>query len=466
MNEPPDVPREITLDEAVSIAMRCHQREQFDEADAIYRRILEVAPDRADAVHYSGVLAHQRGRSDEAVALIDRSLTLEPSRSDWHSNLGIVLQERGDLDGAVGAYRRAIALDAGHANAHSNLGVLLRAQGKNQEAEEAYRAAIELNPAHADAHQNLAVLLSATGRVAEAVQSYCRALTLKPGYPEARRLLALAYCIIDEREKAIVLCEEWVKQEPDDPAARHTLAACSGRDVPIRAADAYVERTFDSFSETFEAKLAQLHYRAPALVADAVAACGLTPAKSLDIADAGCGTGLCGPLLAPYARRLHGVDLSAGMLARAAGKQVYDELEKGELTAYLAARPEAFDLVVSADTLVYFGALDAVVQAAAAALRPGGHLIFTVEEALAGDGTATYTLQPHGRYTHRLEYVEQVLVGAGLHPGVSRAELRLERGIPVNGLVVRAAKPLAAVGARAAERPENSAVTAIGDDRG
>jgi hypothetical protein len=62
--------------------------------------------------------------------------------------------------------------------------------------------------------------------------------------------------------------------------------------------------------------------------------------------------------------------------------------------------------------------------------------------------------------------VEQVLVGAGLHPGVSRAELRLERGIPVNGLVVRAAKPLAAVGARAAERPENSAVTAIGDDRG
>ena len=59
---------------------------------------------------------------------------------------------------------------------------------------------------------------------------------------------------------------------------------------------------------------------------------------------------------------------------------MYDALVKGELTAYLADSVGAFDLVVSADTLVYFGALEAVVGAAAAAMRPGGRLIFTVEE--------------------------------------------------------------------------------------
>ena len=46
----------------------------------------------------------------------------------------------------------------------------------------------------------------------------------------------------------------------------------------------------------------------------------LSPAKALDILDAGCGTGLCGPLLAPYARRLVGVDLSDGMLKHAREK--------------------------------------------------------------------------------------------------------------------------------------------------
>ena len=69
--------------------------------------------------------------------------------------------------------------------------------------------------------------------------------------------------------------------------------------------------------------------------------------------DAGCGTGLCGPLVAPYARRLTGVDLSAGMLAQAKEKNVYDELFKVELTEYLRDHTEAFDLIVSADTLVY-----------------------------------------------------------------------------------------------------------------
>ena len=44
---------------------------------------------------------------------------------------------------------------------------------------------------------------------------------------------------------------------------------------------------------------------------------------------------------------------------------------------------DAFDLIVTADTLVYFGALDDVAAAAAGALRTGGRFIFTVEEATA-----------------------------------------------------------------------------------
>ena len=111
----------------VSIAIVLQQNEQWAAADEIYRTILEAAPDHADALHFSGVLAHQQARSEQAVALIERSLELEPDRADWHSNLGIVLQDRVELDDAIAAYRRAIALDPGHANAHNNLGVVLRA---------------------------------------------------------------------------------------------------------------------------------------------------------------------------------------------------------------------------------------------------------------------------------------------------------------------------------------------------
>ena len=120
---------------------------------------------------------------------------------------------------------------------------------------------------------------------------------------------------------------------------------------------------------------------------------------ALDIVDAGCGTGLCGPGLKPWARTLAGCDLSVGMLRRAKARKVYDVLHQAELTHYLNTQPEAFDAVVSADTLCYFGALDGALAAARRSLRSGGWLIFTVE-ALSSDDERAHVLQTNGRYAH------------------------------------------------------------------
>jgi predicted TPR repeat methyltransferase len=431
--------RELTVAEALAIAIHLQQHDRLAEADAVYSQILAADPGHPEALHYAGVLAHQLGRGDDGIALIERSLAVVPDRADWHSNLGILLQERGRLDEAIGAYRRAIALDADHANAYSNLGVLLRATGKPVEAEAAYRTAIRLNPEHIDAYTNLGVLLNGLKRTEESVACYCKAITLRPKHREARRLLALAHCTLGEIEQAVEIFEEWLEEEPDDPIARHMLSACTGRDVPGRASDAFVARTFDSFAASFESKLAKLSYRAPALVAAMLEDSGFEPSRSLDVLDAGCGTGLCGPLVAPYARRLTGLDLSAGMLTQAKEKDVYDELLQTELTAYLRDNREAFDIIVSADTLVYFGALDDVVSAAAAALTTNGLLIFTLEHA-QGESAPDVRLELHGRYTHARPYVERVLTGAGLAPEIAPAELRMESGVAVAGLVIRARK--------------------------
>jgi Flp pilus assembly protein TadD len=135
-------PRELTLDEAVDLAILLQKNEQLAVASELFNRVLEKAPDHARALHYAGVLAYQEGRSDEAIARIGKSLALEPDRADYYSNLGIVLQSAGRLEAAIDTYRRAIAIDPRHANAHSNLGVLLRATGRPAEAEAAYRTAI------------------------------------------------------------------------------------------------------------------------------------------------------------------------------------------------------------------------------------------------------------------------------------------------------------------------------------
>jgi predicted TPR repeat methyltransferase len=437
MEQPPKT-REVSLEEAISMAILFQRNGQLDDAAKVYQRIFDVTPDHPDVLHYAGVLAHQQGRSDEGIALIRRSLDLEPDQADCYSNLGIIFKARGRDDEAIEAYRHAISLNPDHANAYNNLGVLLKAQGHLAEAEAQYQQAIRLNPEHLDAYHNLGVLLAGQKRTQEAVAYYCKARTIDTRHRESRRLLALAYCTLGEPDKAVEIFERWLEEDPENLVAQHMLAACSGRNVPARASDGYVEKIFDDFAPSFDSKLTQLGYRAPRLILAMLEDAGATPAKALDILDAGCGTGLCGPLIVPYARRLVGVDLSSGMLDRAQETAVYDELVKDELTAYLEAHLAAFDVIVSADTLVYFGALNHVVEAASAALRPHGLLIFTLEA--ASESSADFNLGHHGRYSHTAVYVERLLVGADLRPEIVHAELRMEGGAPVPGLAVRAIK--------------------------
>jgi predicted TPR repeat methyltransferase len=67
------------------------------------------------------------------------------------------------------------------------------------------------------------------------------------------------------------------------------------------------------------------------------------------------------------------------MLIKARERSIYAELVAAELTAYLAGQPRAFDVVICADTLCYFGDLVSIGEAAARALKPAGLLVFTVE---------------------------------------------------------------------------------------
>jgi predicted TPR repeat methyltransferase len=161
----------------------------------------------------------------------------------------------------------------------------------------------------------------------------------------------------------------------------------------------------------------------------------------LDVLDAGCGTGLCGPLLRPYAQRLVGVDLSPAMLQRAELRACYDSLAPADLPAYLEEALQQFDLIAAADVLCYFGDLSPVLTAVGTALRPGGHFAFTVEH-LQEDEAAGLRLNRHGRYSHTAGHVAAAAGAAGL--SVVRSDgavLRMEAGEPVAGLVVLLRRP-------------------------
>jgi len=432
---------ELTVDQAIELAKGLQQRLALEEAETIYRRILAHLPEHPDALHFLGLLQYQRGRPEEAVRIISEALRIAPDYVDACNNLGNIYREQERLYEAESCYRRVIELTPRNAGAYNNLGTVLRARGLLSDAAAAYQKAIDLEPNFPNPFENMGNLLSRQGKVTEAVAHYSQAIVLNPDHPGCKKMLGVALSCLGRAEEAAGVFREWAEKEPDNPVAQHLLAACSGKDVPQRAADAYVRQVFDNFAERFEERLESLEYQAPELVAGAVAEIYPEPAGDLDFLDAGCGTGLCGRLLRPYARWLEGVDLSPGMMSRANSTGCYDALEEAELTDFIGSRKDAYDIIVSADTLCYFGDLSAVMAAVAEALRPGGFFIFTVEHGGDGDDTmpAGFRLNPLGQYCHQKNYVNRVVVEAGMQiKSVVHGVLRQEMGSPVAGLVVTA----------------------------
>jgi predicted TPR repeat methyltransferase len=429
---------ELSYPQALQRAMDWHRQGEHERALRLYMVLCQAVPDDPNPKHYLGVLLHQLGRRQEGLSLIQAAIELDGEVAAWHNNHGNVLLDLGRHDDAAAAYARCSALDPDNVEVLNNLGVMLRGLQRFDEAEAVLLRAIERNPRFANAHSNLAALCFLRGRAQAGFEHCAQALALQPDHPKTRRLLGMVYAKLGRFEEAARIYHDWLEQEPGNPQALHYLAACGASPMPERAGDDYVQKVFDDFAGSFEAKLQVLDYQAPSLIGAVVDRLLGTPAGQAHILDAGCGTGLCGPHLAPHAARLVGVDLSAGMLDKARSRQLYTELVKAELVADLEGRPDSLHLVVSADTLCYFGRLDTALAAAARALKAGGHLVFTVESHTQADD---YVLHPHGRYSHSGPYVEACLAGAGFARWqLDKVVLRTEGGEPVSGWLVSATR--------------------------
>jgi predicted TPR repeat methyltransferase len=435
----------VSPEELFEVAKLAHRGGQHEEARRAYEHLYKDNPANPELAHFFGLLLCQTDEAERGMEMIRASLEAPAANAGWWSNYGNILHGLNRRNDAIDAYREAIRMEPTSADAYNNLGIVQKDKHNFDIAIECFRKAIELRPNMGAAWANLGNVLVTIGKVAEGAQALMRAATfagLKD--PSERRLLASAYSTLGELVKAEQVYRDWLADDKDNPIANHHLMAVSG-ETPGRASDAYVRTIFDSFATTFDERLAYLKYVAPTLVVEEAGKLFAEPAGDRVIADAGCGTGLCGPGLKPYAARLVGVDIAKNMVKQATARGCYDALAVQELTAYFEETDERFDAIVSADTLCYFGDLAPPVAAFRRSLAPGGGVVFTVERH-AEPGSRPYRLNAHGRYSHHADYVRETLETAGFTVDALREEtLRMETGLEVKGYVVRATVPSAAV---------------------
>ena len=196
----------------VSIATKEGQ-EAIAKARASAKRSLDLDPNLADSHLAQGVvLMNNDFKFAEAEAEYRRALELAPQNAAVTSNLATLIAVLGRLDEAVALKQQAIALDPLRAASHVGLATNLTALGRYDEAEAALRKGIELQPRAAGNYYKLAVIQILRGKPGPAVE-----LAKQETDPFWRAYaLALAQFANGERAEADAALKKLIAEDADD----------------------------------------------------------------------------------------------------------------------------------------------------------------------------------------------------------------------------------------------------------
>lgn len=279
----------------------------------------------------------------------------------------------------------------------------------------------------------LAKRLRRNGRTQTAYLCQRRVTELTPNDADAWGECGELAHILGRREETRAAYERYLELEPNDEETKLILVALRDEPPPLRASDQCIQQMYQRFSSFFDFNLCEeLSYEGPQRLRDVITAV-MGERRDLIVADIGCGSGLAGLQLKPLAARMTGVDLSPEMIELARKRNVYDHLEVSEITRWLCANQDHFDLIAACDCLIYFGDLRQVLAPAARRLKRNGVFAFSLERG----NQYPFRLADSGRYTHHAQHIREAAAEAGLRVArLEEAFLRMEYGEEVTGLYV------------------------------
>ena len=206
-------------------ADRLMRQGALQDAEALYREILEDTPGQPNASQGLGLIALHTGHASAAVELLQMASIGLPEDPTVHTHLGLAFATANDARSAEGCYRKAIALANDLADAHLNLANLLVESGRIDEAAIEYEAALSIAPESGAVHYGMAMLELGRGRPGTAITAFEKALTYAPELLPARVNLATLLYRRGNHEDAVSQLEEAVSFAPDSFDARLNLCA-------------------------------------------------------------------------------------------------------------------------------------------------------------------------------------------------------------------------------------------------
>ncbi|MBL7185329.1 MAG: tetratricopeptide repeat protein [Phycisphaerae bacterium] len=234
-------------------AVQQHQAGCLEQADMMYRQVLQEQPENPVALHSLGALAYQRGQHDVAADLVGRAIMSNPQVPQFHNTFGVILEAQGRLGEAVDAYGQAVSLKADYAEAYNNMAIALQSQGQYAEAIQNCETATLIDPDYAEAYNTMGFALQMQGRLDDAIGSYRKAAQVKPDYAEAYSHLGVVLCKQERHDEAVENYRQALRINPDYAEVYNNLGIVFKDRGRLAEAIAYYEQAIQLAPHFFEA---------------------------------------------------------------------------------------------------------------------------------------------------------------------------------------------------------------------
>ena len=226
----------------------------FSEAESIFRQVIKIAPNKANAYIALGLVLDNQGKLEEAITNYEKAIQINPNDAIVHYNLGNALYKQGKLEEAIANHEKAIQLKPDYTNAYYNLGNALYKQRKLEEAITNYEKAIELNPNYAKAYMNRGIAQEEQGKLEEAITNYQQAIELNPNDAIVHYNLGNALYKQGELEEAITNYEKAIELNPNYAKAYNNLGYALEKQDKLEEAIKQYQRSLEIDPEFVTAK--------------------------------------------------------------------------------------------------------------------------------------------------------------------------------------------------------------------
>ena len=253
-SEADDPKRLVDLDQAVHHGVELYDAGRFDEAEQVYRQIVDRRPDMAIAYRHLAFVEWEHGKPAEAIGVLERAVQRGVKHTGVVTQLGTYLAETGHTAEAVQLLEPLSHAETIDADALNSLGIAYARSGRSNDARNVFERVLAIDPESSIPLENLGLLDLERGDVASAKRHFERAAQSDPTSSHARAGLGIVALKNADHRAAIEYWKQAVQLDRTNYDALYNLATTLVRDGQFEAARPYLEQFVRTAPAGFYAK--------------------------------------------------------------------------------------------------------------------------------------------------------------------------------------------------------------------